>query len=97
LGSNVTEPPADVKPPPGKVAAGFTEKCRLTIPPIRLRTRFAVLDVPRVLKNEMDGVIGWGLVRRSIIEIDADALKISLLSNVPPEAKSWQRFTLGKR
>ncbi len=70
LGLRVTEPPADVTPPPGKVAAGFTGKCRLSIPQISVKTMLAVLDLPRVLKNDIDGLIGWGLVCRSIIEID---------------------------
>src|SRR5690349_4386880 len=89
LGLKFSAPPKNIRPRPGEWAPGITEKCKLTIQGQNMTTRFGVIELPRLVKIDVDGLIGWGAVRKSIVSIDAEGLKLTLLTNVPPEARSW--------
>jgi hypothetical protein len=90
LGLRVTNAPPDVKLNPGEVPMGRTEECRLAIEgDPEFTISFGVVDVPPVLDRVCDGLIGWGALSPSIIEINARAGVVNQLTNVPPEATTW--------
>jgi hypothetical protein len=98
LGLSYTNAPKDARVNPGEVPAGITEECDLQLscnPGRTLRTSFRVMEVPGMLSKEVDGVLGWALVRNDIIlMIDARQRIVSALTSIPAGITDWTKFKI---
>jgi PDZ domain-containing protein/aspartyl protease len=92
LGLNFVESPIDATPSEGKVGAGITEVCTLSLEGTEGKTRFRVLELPSYMDVDFDGVIGWWGVRNNIFQIDAAACKVTFLAKVPKKTAKWARL-----
>jgi hypothetical protein len=98
LGLSYTNAPKDARVNPGEVPAGITEECDLQLscnPGRTLRTSFRVMEVPGMLSKEVDGVLGWALVRNDIIlMINARQRIVSTLTSIPAGITNWTKFKI---
>lgn len=53
-----------------------------------------VFDVLNISGADFDGVMGWGPISSNISRIDANALKITNLPEVPKGAKNWAKYRI---
>jgi hypothetical protein len=72
----------------------FTGECKLKIGHFSCRTWFWVLDVPQIFESEMDGVVGWQLLKHNIIAVDAITETVSFLNSLPRKAAGWTKLRL---
>ena len=89
-GLKIAPPPADARPEPGKIVFSRTEPVKIeflgrSIPDERLM----VVDLPSSLPSDIDGVLGWPIIRNNIWFLSGSALKLRLLNAVPSETASW--------
>jgi hypothetical protein len=89
-----TNAPADVQLAPGEVPIGRTEECELQVGATKVRTSFGVLEVPKMLPFDCDGVLGWGPLANNIFMIDARQGALTCLTNIPGAATNWMNFAL---
>jgi len=92
LGLKIINPPSPYRPPPGLVAVGWTEKCRLTFWNNTIKTRLEWGQLPEGLPVDLDGTIGWPQVSKRIFSIDAATQSIKFLDHIPKEAASWTKL-----
>jgi hypothetical protein len=88
------EPPPSTQADPGKVLSGRTEPCEFEIGPNKLSGPLPVVAFPGYLRPDIDGVIGWDFICRSVIFIDSVNMKVSvrkmsLQLEAPPETSEW--------
>ncbi|UCD51296.1 MAG: PDZ domain-containing protein [Phycisphaerales bacterium] len=89
LGLEIEPPASDVPAAPGGVVPGRTEECDIAIGPNSGRLRLPVVPLPGYIEPDVDGLIGWDVLRRFVIRIDAVHQKVSVANQVPPEALNW--------
>jgi hypothetical protein len=89
LGLKFTEPATNTVVPPGQVPRGITEECSLSLEGTTGSARFEVVDIPRYRQIDFVGVVGWWSLRNNIIEMDANADRITFLSKVPKRVADW--------
>jgi hypothetical protein len=94
LGLRVTNWPAGKKVDPGKVPYGQAEPCVLAFLGLTNQASFAVIDVPSVLRSEVQGVLGWPVWSGSIIRFDCVNHRFESLDRVPPDVSRWPKFNL---
>jgi Predicted aspartyl protease len=94
LGLHVTNWPSGKKVDPGKVPYGQAEPCVLAFGGLTNNATFAVIDVPSVLRSEVQGVLGWPVWSRSIIRFDCVNHRFESLDRVPEDVSRWQKFNL---
>lgn len=92
LGLKVIKPSPPYRPPPGLVAVGWTEKCRLTLGDTTIKTRLVWGEFPKGVNLEFDGTIDWPSVNKRIFSIDAAKQSVKFLDQVPNEAASWTKL-----
>lgn len=92
LGLKVIDPPSTFRPPPGLLAVGWTEKCRLTIWDTSVKTRLEWGELPKGVNLEFDGTIGWPSVNNRIFSMDAATRSMIFLDRIPKEAASWTKL-----
>jgi hypothetical protein len=90
----ITEPPSDFKPPPGQVAAGFTETCDIAFGALQTRGRFRVVDFPAELSTQAEGVLSWSLFRDKILSIDALTQRVQIGDDLRDNVVGWRKFKL---
>lgn len=64
--------------------------------PVRIGGQMGVYDPPGTLRRvaNVDGGVGWPLIRQRITRFDARAGKFHFLNKVPKEAQTWTKFPL---
>jgi len=97
LGLTVTGPPTNVVLYPGAVPTGTTEECLFKLQSASVKTRFQVFDLPPYLEAGMDGVVGWGPLRRNRFQVDAEARTVTWLANLPKAALTWTKLRVVRR
>jgi hypothetical protein len=79
------------------VLAGDTEECALQFDEFGgCRTTFLVLDPPRYVSAniDIDGLIGWWTLSPNILQIDAEARKVTPLLAMPKQTAQWNQFSI---
>jgi len=94
FGLKFTLAPTNAPPKDGRVAMGLTEECTLSFWGNNNRVKFGVFEYPDFLPAYEDGVIGWGMVRNGIIQIDAARRKAAFLSRLPKDVAAWTKIPL---
>ncbi len=92
LGLHTTDAPANFRPRPGMTAVGLSEPCQITLWQSSYWASLTTVAMPAYLNTHSDGVVGWRPVSHNIILIDAAALKINFLEDVPKPAADWTRL-----
>ncbi len=79
----------------------LTDECTIRLPWCfwgfaRAKGRLAVVEIPAFMRESinMDGAVGWSIVRQRIVELDAVRQKFRFLRRLPKGANGWTRFTL---
>jgi hypothetical protein len=83
-------PPADAKLKPGAVPMGQTEPVTVellkqVLPDVRLR----VFTDPGMPPGDVDGVVGWPVLRRNIWLLNLSASRFTSLEELPAESARW--------
>jgi len=90
----ITPPPPGIKPIPGTVLDGYTNSCELKLWNQTIKTRFNIVNMPKIADSEVEGLIGWPVLRSNIIEFNAKKGRMQPLSRLPAKVKSWQKFPI---
>jgi tetratricopeptide (TPR) repeat protein len=73
---------------------GDTAVCDASLDGIPFQTDFRILKWPSYAKPDCDAIMGWGPLSSNILQIDANALKLKILRDVPSRVKRWTKFPL---
>lgn len=90
----IIDPSADFQPPPGQVAAGYTEPCDFAFGTLQARGKFRVVDFPPELSSKAEGVLSWSLFRDKILSIDAGRQRVQIGDDLRENVVGWQKFRL---
>ena len=71
-----------------------TQRYELRFLSVITQTAFAVMETPRGVNADVDGVIGWLSLRDNVIVVDGAAGSVQISNELPPEAKEWQRLPI---
>jgi hypothetical protein len=93
FGLSITNLPNAESLGPGEIRME-TEDCKLKINHSHLQTWFCVLDSPRGMELDLDGVIGWGDLSHNIMAVDAIHGTVSFLSSLPRKTAGWTKFSI---
>lgn len=96
-----------------RVPFQLTQECLLELPnwgfwsvfrfrvDLRVRTPFLVMGEPDLqlpgLDPKIDGVLGWPILRHTIVQLDASHHKVQFLSAVPKQTKHWLQFSVSNK
>lgn len=94
LGLKVTPPPEDAEVRPGLVKAGRAEPCQVDLGEHSTQMHFVVVDVPRPLQTQIDGVLSWRGYSSGIVAILWDDRQAGPVAEVPPQARRWLKAPL---
>ena len=79
----------------------FTEECTVKLPWCfwgfaRARAKLTVVEIPDFMRESinMDGAVGWPILRDRILELDAARQKYQFLRKVPKATATWTRLAL---
>ena len=94
----VTERPPNVKTKPGSARVGWSEECRMELGRHTDKVRLSVLEIPKYMDVEIDGILSWSTIRNTILRIDADSKtkKISALKSLPKDIGLWTKWNIRK-
>ncbi len=79
---------------PAWLRPGYTEEYTLRLEGANCRTKFFVLNLPKYVDVDNDGLVGWLVMSDNILQIEADARKVTALRKVPKRATQWARFSV---
>lgn len=93
-----TSPSADFRPAPGQAAGGKSEECLISIGTAKWRREVAVVDLPKDMQAriDFDGVVGWYVVRKNILQIQGNDRRFVDLAELPNDIGQWTRYDLLK-
>ena len=97
LDLTVNDPPVDTELEPGRVRAGYTEKCRLSIADADFEadTHFFVIDLPFDSGTPpVDAVLGWSNMKDVILRIDSVNKKAQGLLKLPDDINQWSKWPI---
>jgi len=88
----VKESQSDVKAEPGTVKIALTEKCRLRFLDggVESLVHFAVVDLPEYMNYDCEGILGWGGLKHTIMEIYPSSRDIKIHDTLTIEKSEWQ-------
>ncbi|MDB6068164.1 MAG: hypothetical protein JWR26_4372 [Pedosphaera sp.] len=77
---------------PDAVLLGTSEECSFLIGTNKARAAFRVIRFPE--EPDLDGLLGWGRMKKNIFLIDPRQNGIKILKTVPEDAKTWMKFAI---
>jgi hypothetical protein len=98
LNLKVTEQPPNAETKHGYVRPGLSEECRVELGNDTNKVRFSVLELPKYMDTEIDGLLSWPTIRNTILRINADSKtkKISPLESLPKDIGLWTKWNIRK-
>lgn len=68
-------------------------KCRLECPGFKGKIRPIIIEPPSFAPvGKADGFVGWKMIHKNFVQIDAANGSITILKETPAEVKAWTRF-----
>jgi hypothetical protein len=94
-GLKISAPSPDAKVEPGKIPMGLSEPVTIEFEGSgqSITGQLSVLDDPSILNFfDIDGVIGWPVIRKNVWSLKGSTLQMTRLDEVPTETSRWSKL-----